>query len=271
MKSTILLMSLLQVGTGSLAVKHERPLSKEVAVSIATTRSGCYASEVPEITVTLKHFGKQARWGHFNLSANAGLVDVQLRPAGGEFRTIRQPNSLKDKSVTGPLGDHVVLDIVTKPRRLEPGEELVNTLMLGLDEGTGRSAISVPGRYELRVTYREETHDATPALLSNIVTFDVLPAPNEERMALAEYSRDVALVAQAEPGDVTSDQISAAAKFLERFPQSLYAAPVRRGLLNALDHRRRTTEEERALYQKLKEEERQARLLQGLESSEPAP
>jgi len=70
---------------------------------------------------------------------------------------------------------------------------------------------------------------------------------------------------------VTSTQITSAAKFLERFPQSIYATPVRRGLLKALDQRKGATEEERLLHQKMKDEERQTLQLQGSESSEPTP
>jgi len=245
--------------------RYPGPVRSELTLSLESEPRQVHVGEPVDLTVRLKHTGKTALWGGFELSPLAKLMHVQVRKAGQDFREVVQPYTPSE-----PRSGALVACFDVAPRQLRPGDELVAAIVLGVDRDERKIVLDEPGRYDLRIRLQDNPRNPNRLLLSNVVTLHVLPVPPEEKAAQTALSADILVTLQAEPGLVTATQIRGAAAFADRFPQSLYAKRVRRGLLNALEHRRRSTEEERALYRTLKEEERQAPPPQGESTPQPA-
>jgi len=158
---------------------------------------------------------------------------------------------------------------------LEPdGEISGEEVLLGYDPARQEFLLPEPGQYEFQAIYTDR-HPPSPSTLveSNVLTIEAQMPPASEREALRSYSHDLARVAQFDPGwagaaqrqlawagwGVPVETMRQAARFLESFPNSAYAEPVRYALMWALrnridGNRASVSAEEKALYERLKAE-----------------
>jgi len=229
----------------SLVVRYERPLGDQISLSLATDRSSYYVGEPVKLRLMLKNIQQKTVRGDFRLDPVLGMTEVYYRKGDSAFAR------LKYLYVPG--------DYVGSVKVLKPEQEITGEVVLAFDPARQQFILGEAGSYEFQIIHRDAPDEPNAVVTSNAVRVEVAPPPGGEQEALASYSRELAMLAQFDPGRsyVAPEHIKAAAQFLERFPNSPYALRLREGLQSALYHRvgrNRATKEERELLQKLQAE-----------------
>jgi hypothetical protein len=112
------------------------------------------------------------------------------------------------------------------------------------------------GRHDLRVSFERSIGNDVVTVESNVLSVDVLLPPPAEAEAALAYTPIMAYVTQLGWGEgfVSSSNQSQIEEFLNRFPSSRYAIPLREGLTGWLEYRVRTpsaSAEEKARLERL--------------------
>jgi hypothetical protein len=256
MMLTLSLYLLIGVNGNSGLVHHSEPLSGHVDLSLSADRSSYYVKEPMRLKLALRNVSAAPVRGHFYLEPSLGFAEILYRRSGESFAPFQYP-SKPDRAIGGLIAKSSD-DAVAGPRWLKPAEETTYETVLSFDAGTDRFVFAEPGRYEIRVTYRDVPNEANAILQSNELTLEVLPTPTEHADAAGEYSKDLAYLTQFAPGRYSLDDratVTHAVQFLERHPDSPYAVNLRKGLTGALYSKlgtNKATKEERELYEKLR-------------------
>jgi len=241
--STMIFLSALILGaTSDVRPRHVRTLCEQVTLSLASDRDTYYVGEPVSLTLTLKNIQGQPVQGCFAINPLAPKTELRYRSQGSSFLVFAYP---------GRRGGYV--DV---PHTLGSEEEVSGTATLAFDSVRQAPVLDQLGRYEFQVVYDDIPSDRNARLASNILVIDVQPAPDSEREALAEYSSELAALAQFEArwSYVSPAVMRRAAEFADRFPASLYAHHVRNGQRRALRDRivrNRASKEDKELYEKL--------------------
>jgi hypothetical protein len=249
---------LLQIAGNSGLVRHEKPLADQVELSVSADRDGYYVKEPLRLKVAIRNSGDAAVRGHFYLEPSMGFAEVTYRKVGESF--IRFSYPVQPDVVKGNLVMRVITDREVGPKILKPREASSYETVLAFDAGTHRFVLEEPGEYEFKVVYRDVPNDPNSLLESNVVRVDVVPIPAGERAAGAEYTEEMASLAQfdgARYNLLGRDALRHAARFLDRYPHSPFSEKLREGLDAALRDRvtrNRASKEERGLYDKLQAE-----------------
>lgn len=222
--------------------KSAKPLGEQVTFSLTSDRDAYYVGEPIRLVLTLKNVAGQAIPGYFAISPLSPKAELRYRHVGGSFTAFPYP---------GRRGGYVDVS-----QTLRPEEEVSGAVTLAFDPSRQARVLDRPGRYEFQVIYDDIPSDRGSRVESNVLVVDVDPAPDSEREALAAYSKDLVELAQYEPrwSRLSPEVLRHAADFAERFPGSVYAEHVRKGLHRALRDRiarNRATKEDRELYDKL--------------------
>jgi hypothetical protein len=233
------------VGPEPAWAEYSRPLGEQVTLTLTSDQSSYYVREPIRLKLTLRNVQAKPVHGFFMIGPLSPKAELRYRKADSDFAAFPYP---------GRKGGYVETPVVLKPE-----EELTGEVTLTFDHARQSFLLAEPGGYEFQVVYRDAPQMANAVITSNVLAVEVQPAPEEEREALASYSKDLALLAQFDPrwSYVSPEMTRQAAGFLERFPRSPYAHHIRSGLHGALRDRvvrNRAMKEERALYEKLQAE-----------------
>lgn len=126
--------------------------------------------------------------------------------------------------------------------RLQPGEAHTVAFRLAVDRSMDLPFTNEEGLYEFYAEYRPTPVDLAgpppppePLMKSPVLRIQVREVPPQQEEALSAYRQGLARFADFRPSDwATREEIKALARFLERFPDSLYSRDPRDGLYSAL-------------------------------------
>jgi hypothetical protein len=227
---------------------HESPLRETMTLAISTDRGSYYVWESVRVTATLENQGTEAIAGQFCLDIDSGLLELYYRRASGRFVKFENPP---------PTGDYGIAVRTLAPH----GGSTSWDTVLAFNWAQRGFVLDQPGEYEVKVVYHDIPNDPDSSLISETKAFTVLAPPTNESAAAAEYSPSLALMTQGVPpplfgydGKGIHRLIGEGKTFIEHYPQSAYAAPVRKELqrhLAVLIGRGEVTAAEKALYEDL--------------------
>jgi hypothetical protein len=225
----ILLLVASVCGMSSPASEYrEHALAQDVAFELRTDRDSYVVGEPVEFRLTAR-----------NTSATPLRV-----------RSLVHPLSLRLEIWSKHSGsDHRVDFHGEGPRRMEglephqtlaPNQIVSESEMFSVDRGRNAFILDKAGTYEFRAIFCDVPGDPNSRLESTAWTVQVDPPSDAERDAFEAYKRVNAAFSEWPPrlaSAVTRDDALVAFDFVERFPLSPWAGPVKKGLVSAESHR----------------------------------
>jgi hypothetical protein len=229
-----------------------------MTLALSADRTVYYVGEAVHLTPTLRNTSGTPLMGNFFLEATCSFVEIRYRKIPSPFSTFSPPVSRSVSNIAG-LEPHVPDDDVITPKTLKPDDEVSTETVIVWDAAAGRFVLSTPGEYEFQVIYRDTPRDPNGLLTSSVVAVHVA-SPDRFEEAFDAYSRGgLALLVQRGAGvSVDAQMVVRARSFIERYPDSPYAAPVREALTEALRMkiaRNKASKGEEELYANLKKRE----------------
>jgi hypothetical protein len=198
---------------------HTAPLEDYLTLSLGADRETYYVGEVLELSLTAANVSDVDVTAFLNLRPANRYVEVYYRTNGGELARLAE---LPWKVGRGTI-----------EQTLEPGgtftvkDRLAVTV---LSVGPTAFLLDEPGSYEFWVRYIDTTPvDPNSTLESDVLTVNVIPPPAHEGSAFADYTPELAYVAQYHAGRtyLSPEVVDAAAELIERHARSRYAPPVK--------------------------------------------
>jgi len=229
--------------TQEQAIARERAFFDQVQLSLSIEATNHYIGEPVRLRVTMKNIGSTPVLGYLTALPYRGTTELYYRQPSGEFR----------RFVTHEMGEEEKNVHVT-PEALEPEAEHTSEVTLAFDPQLGTAVLNGPGQYEFKAVYRGIRRIGGKPIESNVVAVTSVAPPAEHVEAMKHYTATgLPQVAQFDPLTTILDRaaVSAASEFVDRYPDSPYAAGVRQGLLQYLTdrvNRRRATVDEKRLY-----------------------
>jgi hypothetical protein len=250
---------LLQIAGNSGLVRHDQSLSGRVALEIATDGHTYYERQAIRLQVSFRNGSDHEVRGHCQPNPSLGFAEIYYRGPSGEFHRFGYPTSPGTR--VGNLIRYVPDEQVATPRTLKPRGSAVSEIVLSFDAASQRYVLDKPGNYELKVVYRDVPHP-NGRLDSNVLRIEVLPLPDRDRGALAEYDESLAHLAQFDAGRFNPVErdwatLRRAASFVDRYPDNPLTEQLREGLLRALEAQitaNDASQEERELRDQLRAE-----------------
>jgi hypothetical protein len=206
-----------------------------------------FRGETIELTIKVQNASSRPITGYFNLSPVWGDSVLSHRYADGPYANV--------ECLLAPFAHDP-----EQRTSLQRGEEKTVVVSVAVSDAPGcepaRGAFLLDdlGQHYLRVAFHDTSGDDPNGFLeSNELAMRVVPAPGREEAAQAAYTPAFAWVSQFRWGAdyATEKAVRDIAAFLDRFPESRYAGPLRAGLRRALDfkiRRQKATSAERAIY-----------------------
>lgn len=238
MFASVLLLMLYGGGSiGSLTL----PIEEAVELELISDRSTYQVGEPVQLALVVKNASDAPLFGYPWLQPYwpASLRSASLlycRSAMGCVEFLARIPNIDLIETTVPLV------------RLAPGARERSEFGVAFNPASRRLVLDQPGDYEIRwVTWGLHARDGVGPLvrgseLQASVFIRVLPVPVSEREAFTYYAaNDLGELAQYDPSYfVATDKLRLAAHgLLARYPDSAYAAAIRRGFFEWLEHRAR--------------------------------
>jgi outer membrane protein OmpA-like peptidoglycan-associated protein len=243
---TSLLIPIMLAGTGPA-------LRDTLALSISVDRDHYYVKERVLLRVTLKNVGITPFDDDLNFDPTYPtypFLRVEYRMLGAQY--VRFSYAPEEVATRG--------DFAIVPTRLSPGEESSRVLPLAFNSTNGQFVLGSEGDYDFRVSY-QDLQRPPQTLESDVIRVHVTQPPKEEQEAAASCTGDIARFAQLLRSHTypNADALAEkAAMFCERYPTSVFAAPISKGLARELAIRVRgkiASKQARAIYAKLEADE----------------
>lgn len=217
-------------------LRYRIPLAQLAILEVAPEKSTYEVAEPVRLRFTVRNTSRQEFWC---FCVQAYMAKVSYRRQGEAFSTLKLRTWLPHNF---PM------------YRLKPGEAVTEVVTATYDLAKDAPPFDAPGRYELEAVYFDRGGVEASRLVSKRVSVTVV-GPNDT-VAYAAYTRNLAKLAQigALSGMLPEGVDDEAAQFLERYGMSIYAGPVRGGLMAILKDRMiggTATDQDRALYEAL--------------------
>lgn len=221
---------------------------------LSTERPVYYVYEPMVLNMTVINKGRQPVQGDFVfLDFEFQEFKLFYRKKGGEFK--RYNNVITWLA----MGSHYGPGKGPKPT-VEPGSQVSKREMILFDtlprsNEADRFVFNEPGEYEFKASFQYIYQDPSKVIESDILHITVVNPPEEEQAALALWrDKDLALVVQG--NGLIKEGVRKLRVFLQKFPNSLYAAAVKSSserLLSSLVREvKKMTEDEKELYELLR-------------------
>jgi hypothetical protein len=233
------------------------PDGGRVTLDLVPDRTVYHVGEAVRLTLTVRNVGAAPVFGYMRLKPYlpSGLKSSLLL-----YCRDREPCL----EFLGKIPNVDKMNLAVTPNTLAAGARERSDFVVALNPANRHPVLEAPGEYEFRwVTWGIHERDAVSTRvrgreLSASAFIRVLPVPNAEHRAFAYYVENaLGELAQFDPA-YAEDQPGlrlAARTMLERYPDSIYAAAIRRGILELLELRAlhgRVTPEEQELLAELR-------------------
>jgi hypothetical protein len=238
--------------TSSPSHYRTRALAEDIAFELKTDRSTYVVGEPVEFKLTAR-----------NTSATPLRVHSLVEPLDPrlEIWSERSGSGHRIELREADLRLQMLVEVI---QTLAPNQTVSARGTFSLDRGRKALILDQAGTYQFRAAYCELPGDPNSWLEANVWSVEVEPPPDSARDAFEAYEKVNAEFAEWPVQDFmtfSGDDVLAAFDFVERFPTSPWAEPVKKGLLSTESHRvpDRASAEETQRYRLFGEREQAAR------------
>lgn len=250
----LLFAALLEVAQYQPPFRHLTPLRDSVKLVLTTDRDSYYPGELFSIRIVATNISGQPVEGYFTFSTVMGDAELLHASPGSVLQPI---SGLIHHTEQGPLRSRGRREI------LQPGKSSAGTLVVSVTDpwkrppNVGDAILQGIGTHRLSFRYAD-TREPNGVLEAETITVEVVSPPDEEAAAAAAYTPSFGYIAQLDWGEgfLSLPLQAAAEEFIQNFPNSRYTPPLKSGLRNWLEYRRRgpdlTNDDEKARLERLK-------------------